>query len=97
MNKTAVKLILEGSEWILTFLKGKIKLPDHLNRKFSTFLECVNATGRSLPFSAIFKGQKVLDHWFVQEPGKTREDLEAQGHRFYASPKGWSSNSFAIS
>jgi hypothetical protein len=97
MDETAVKMILEGSEWVLTFLKGEIEIPDHPNKELSTFIECVSALGRSLPFFAIFKGQKVLDHWFVQEPGMTREDLEAQGHRFHASPKGWSSDSFAIS
>jgi len=96
MDETAVKMILEGTEWVLTFLKGKIELPDHPTKELSTFIQCVSATGYSLPFSAIFKGLKVLDHWFVQEPGKTREDLEAQGNRFYASPKGWSSNSLAI-
>jgi DDE superfamily endonuclease/Tc5 transposase DNA-binding domain len=97
MDETAVKMTLEGSEWVLTFLKGQIELPDHPNKELSTFIECVSATGLSLPFSAIFKGQKVLDHWFVQESGITREDLEAQGHRFHASPKGWSSSSLAIS
>ena len=96
MDETAVKMTLEGSEWVLTFLKGKIELPDHLNKKLSTFIECVSATGLSLPFLAIFKGQKVLDHWFIQEPGTTREDLEAQGYRFHALPKGWSLGSLAI-
>ena len=88
MDETAVKMALEGSEWVLTFLKGKIQLPDHPNKELSTFIECVSATGHILPFLAIFKGKKVLDHWFVQEPGATREGLEAQGHRFHASPKG---------
>ena len=97
MDETGVKMSLEGSEWVLTFLKGKIELPDHPNRELSTFIECVSAIGPSVPFMTIFKGQKVLDSWFVQEPGMTRKDLEAQGHRFHASPKGWSSNSLAIS
>jgi hypothetical protein len=97
MDKTGVKMILEESEWVLTFLKDKIELPDHPNKELSTFIECVSAMGRSLPFLAIFKGKNVLDHWFVQELGMTRKDLEAQGHRFHASPKGWSSNSLAIS
>jgi DDE superfamily endonuclease/Tc5 transposase DNA-binding domain len=97
IDETAVKMALEGSEWVLTFLKGKIELPDHPNKELSTFIECISATGLSLPFLAIFKGKKVLDHWFVQEPGITREGLEAQGHRFYTSPKGWSSGSLAIS
>jgi hypothetical protein len=56
MDKMAVKLSLERSEWVLTFLKGKIKLPDHLNKELSTFIECVNAIGHLLPFLAIFKG-----------------------------------------
>jgi len=96
MDEIGVKMTLEGSEWVLTFLKGKIELPDHLNKELFTFIECIGATGPLLPFLAVFKGQKVLDHWFVQELGKTRNDLEAQGHRFHASPKGWSSNSIAI-
>ena len=40
------------------FLKGKIELPDHLNKELSTFLECVSATGLTLPFMSIFKGKK---------------------------------------
>ena len=56
MDETAVKMILEGSEWVLTFLKGKIELPNHLNRELSTFIECVNVMKPSLPFLAIFKG-----------------------------------------
>jgi hypothetical protein len=56
MDKTAVKMTLEGSEWVLTFLKGEIELLDHLNKELSTFIECINAIGRSLPFLAIFKG-----------------------------------------
>ena len=71
-------MVLEGSEWVLTFLKGEITIPDYLNKELSTFIECVSATGHPLPFLAIFKGQQVLDHWFVQEQGITREDLEAQ-------------------
>ena len=71
MDETAVKMILEGSEWVLTFLKGKIEIPDHSNKELSTFIECISAIGRRLPFFAIFKGQKVLDHWFVQELGMT--------------------------
>jgi hypothetical protein len=96
MDDTAVKTILEGSEWVLTFLEGKIELLDHPNKELSTFIECLGTIGLALPFLAIFKGKKVLDHWFVQEPGTTREDLEAQDHRFHPSPKGWSSSSFAI-
>jgi len=88
MDKTGVKMSLEGSKWILTFLKGKIELPDHPNKELFTFIECIGATGRLLPFLTVFKGHKVLDHWFVQESGKTRKDLEAQGHRFHVSPKG---------
>jgi transposase len=88
MDETGVKMSLEGSEWVLTFLKGKITIPDHLNKELSTFIECISAIGRLLPFLTVFKGQKVLDHWFIQEQGITREDLETQGYRFYASLKG---------
>jgi hypothetical protein len=56
MDKMAVKLSLEGSEWVLTFLKGKIKLLDHLNKELSTFIKCVNVMGHVVPFLAIFKG-----------------------------------------
>jgi hypothetical protein len=56
MDETAVKLSLEGSKWVLTFLKGKIELPDHPNKELSTFIECVNVMGHVLPFLAIFKG-----------------------------------------
>jgi hypothetical protein len=52
----AVKLSLEGSKWILTFLKGKIKLLDYLNKELSTFIEYVNVLGHVLPFLTIFKG-----------------------------------------
>jgi hypothetical protein len=62
MDETAVKMILEGSEWVLTFLKGKIELLDHSNKELSTFIKYVSATGLSLPFLAIFKRKKVLDH-----------------------------------
>jgi hypothetical protein len=65
MDKMVVKIILEGSKWILTFLKGKIKLLDHLNKELSTFIKYVSVMGLSLPFLAIFKGKKVLDHWFI--------------------------------
>jgi hypothetical protein len=56
MDEIAVKMILEGSEWVLTFLKGKIEILDHLNKELSTFIECVSAMGHILPFLAIFKG-----------------------------------------
>jgi hypothetical protein len=56
MDETAVKIILEGSERVLTFLKGKIKIPDHLNKELSTFIEYINAIRHSLPFFTIFKG-----------------------------------------
>ena len=62
---------LEGSEWVLIFLKGKIKLLDYLNKELSTFIECIDAIRRLLSFLTIFKGYKVLDYWFVQESGKT--------------------------
>ena len=39
MDETAVKMILEGIEWILTLLKGKIELPDHSNKELSTFIK----------------------------------------------------------
>jgi len=65
MDETGIKMTLEGSEWVLTFLKGQIELPDYPNRELSTFLECISVTGYALPFLAVFKGQKVLDHWFV--------------------------------
>ena len=55
-------MTLEGSKWILTFLKGKIELLDHLNKELSTFIKYISVTGLSLPFLAIFKGKKVLDH-----------------------------------
>jgi hypothetical protein len=56
MDEMAVKMTLEGSEWVLTFLKGEIELLDHPNKELSTFIECINAIGRSLLFLAIFKG-----------------------------------------
>jgi len=62
MDEMAVKMILEGSEWVLTFLKGKIELPDHLNKELFTFIERVSVTGLLLLFLAIFKGKKVLDY-----------------------------------
>jgi hypothetical protein len=43
MDKIAVKLSLEGSKWVLTFLKGKIELLDYLNKELSTFIKCINA------------------------------------------------------
>ena len=56
MDKTAVKMTLEGSEWVLTFLKGEIELLDYLNKELSTFMECISVTRRLLPFLAVFKG-----------------------------------------
>jgi hypothetical protein len=56
MDKIVVKLSLEGSKWVFTFLKGKIKLLDYLNKELSTFIKCVNVIGYLLPFLAIFKG-----------------------------------------
>jgi hypothetical protein len=85
---------------VLTFIskeqKKTMEVEDHPNKDLSTFIECGSATGVFLPFLAIFKGQAVLEHWFVQEPGKTRLDLEKLGHCFATSPKGWSSNELAV-
>jgi hypothetical protein len=41
MDETAVKMALEGSEWVLTFLKGKIEIPDHPNTDLSTFIALI--------------------------------------------------------
>jgi hypothetical protein len=62
MDKMGVKMILEGSKWVLIFLKGKIELLDHLNKELFTFIECVSAMGRLFLFLAIFKGKNILDY-----------------------------------
>ena len=60
MDETSVKIVIEGIEWVLTFIskeqKKTIEVEDYLNKDLLTFIKYSSATGVFLPFLAIFKG-----------------------------------------
>jgi hypothetical protein len=60
MDETLVKMAMEGTKWVLTFIskeqKKMMEVEDHLNKDLSTFIECSSVTSIFLPFLAIFKG-----------------------------------------
>lgn len=78
-------LVLGSSGTRKAFLKSD------QGRGWSTFIECVSATGRLLDPGIIFKGKDLQGQWFITEFKKM-----ANWH-YICSPNGWTDNSIALS
>lgn len=60
------------------------------SRAWTSFVECISATGKSLPPLVIFKGQSVQQQWFPQ-------DLAPYASwKFTATENGWITDSTAV-
>ena len=60
------------------------------SRAWTSLIECISATGRSLPPLVIYKGKTVQQQWFPL-------DLDPyQSWRFEATENGWTSDSTAV-
>ena len=59
-------------------------------RAWTSFIECVSATGVSLPPLVIFKGKSVQQQWFPYELD------EFKGWQFTATKNGWTSDQTAV-
>lgn len=60
------------------------------SRAWTSFIECVSATGSSIPPLVIFKGKTVQQQWFPKDLGSF------QGWEFTATPNGWTSDETAV-
>jgi len=60
------------------------------SRVWTSFIECVSATGSSLPPLVIFKGKSVQEQWFPLELDKFDK------WQFTASENGWTDDEIAV-
>jgi hypothetical protein len=60
------------------------------SRAWTSFIECISATGKALPPLVIFKGKSVQQQWFPQELSPYK------GWEFTATDNTWTSESTAI-
>ncbi|TLD13632.1 uncharacterized protein PgNI_02753 [Pyricularia grisea] len=60
------------------------------NRGWTTFIECISATGQNLPPLVIFKGKSVQQQWFPTNITCYR------GWKFTATENGWTDNLTAL-
>ena len=60
------------------------------SRTWTSFIEAVTATGRSLKPGIIFKGKELQKQWFLNEL-----ELIADWH-YITSPNGWTDNHIAL-
>ena len=63
------------------------------SRIWTSFLECISATGKSLPPLVIFKGKSVQQQWF---PSLEDELLEFKDWEFTATDNGWTNSEIAV-
>ncbi|KAL8364922.1 hypothetical protein RB595_004887 [Gaeumannomyces hyphopodioides] len=59
-------------------------------RTWTSFIECVSATGVALPPLIIFKGKSVQEQWFPEDLGPFR------GWEFTATDNGWTTDSTGV-
>lgn len=59
------------------------------SRNWTSFVECVSATGQFLPTTVIFKGEYVQQQWFPIEKSEYKD------WKFTATEKGWTNTSIA--
>ena len=60
------------------------------SRAWTSFIECISATGSALPPAVIFKGKSVQQQWFSMERDNVR------GWLFTATDKGWINQTVAL-
>lgn len=60
------------------------------SRVWTSFIECISATGSHLPPLVIFKGMTIQDQWFPLDLSPFK------GWKFSATPKGWTDNEMAL-
>jgi hypothetical protein len=60
------------------------------NKAWTSFIECISATGEAIPPLVIFKGKSVQQQWF---PAQLKPH---EGWKFEASDNGWTSNDIAL-
>ena len=53
-------------------------------QEWVTVIECVSTTGKEIPPYIIFKGQKLMSHWFPE--------IKPKGWKFGANVSGWMNN-----
>ncbi|RYC80162.1 hypothetical protein BFJ63_vAg16956 [Fusarium oxysporum f. sp. narcissi] len=70
--------------------KKKAMLKGVQSRTWTSFIEAVTATGRSLKPGIIFKGKELQKQWFLNE-----FELIADWH-YITSPNGWTDNHIAL-
>jgi hypothetical protein len=79
--------IMEGQRSNGLVLSSKetkaIQRRDPGSRAWTSFIECISATGKRLPPVVIFKGKSVQAQWFP------RNLKPLQGWKFTATEKGW--------
>jgi hypothetical protein len=63
------------------------------SRAWTSFIECISATGIALPPLVIFKGKSVQQQWFPQELRSLRA---YKGWEFTATDNAWTSDSTAV-
>lgn len=67
------------------FLKGS------QSRSWTTFVECISASGRALRPGIIFKGKELQKQWFLQEFRRIADWY------FITSENGWTDNAIGLS
>ncbi|TLS20308.1 uncharacterized protein PpBr36_11424 [Pyricularia pennisetigena] len=60
-------------------------------REWTSFIECISATGKSLPPLCIFRGKTVQQQWFP-----SNELQRFEGWKFTATPNGWTDDNTAV-
>ena len=60
------------------------------SRAWTSFLECVSATGVALPPAVIFKGKSLQQQWFPVNK------VELEGWKFTSTEKGWTNRVVAL-
>ena len=60
------------------------------SRAWTSFIECISATGSALPPAVIFKGKSVQQQWFLTD----KDDL--RGWLFTSTDKGWINQAVAL-
>ena len=60
------------------------------SRAWTSFIECISATGVALPPAVIFKGNSVQQQWFPVDKGGMEDWL------FTATEKGWTNQQVAL-
>ncbi len=60
------------------------------SRAWTSFIECISATGSTLPPAVIFKGKSVQQQWFLTD----KDDL--RGWLFTSTDKGWINQAVAL-